>query len=468
MKKDDMHNRPGRIDAHFSPVYPAFGTFVGLALGIAFINWMDSAVGPNESRPDNFGGDPGQGKETLEVGEVAAVNDPLLQKQPPAPIRAMTIVNASGVTPMEEAIAAARQAVNRMGQVDEDRLVDPGTRTFGDDPATQVSVRAMEDRKVSLGPGDGSADWALVMGEEVGHPVGYETIKAHPDVFTLFGTRFFANAVAVDEFETISGNTLTDNDTDFGALLTDGVSYAIELEGGTMNGKVLKVTSFSDSELTVEESLPPESGINYVLRPALHLSDLFDNHPGLLKVDNFNPDSGDLILLPSGDGHFHRYFYSSYPGLEGLFNATTGLAEDPELVSTEGLLFLHRGATPLDIVISGSVKLKDTLLTVADTFNYFSSMYPAGETLGVSNLEASLQAGTAATADLVWMEVGAGVYQQYFYSDGTPPLTVGWREVGAGDTSMENVAFSSGFAIHRRAASPYDALLTPPSFYSDL
>ena len=47
MKKDDMHNRPGRIDAHFFPVYRALGTFLALGPG-----------GNDRHEADRFGPEP--------------------------------------------------------------------------------------------------------------------------------------------------------------------------------------------------------------------------------------------------------------------------------------------------------------------------------------------------------------------------------------------------------------------------
>ncbi len=138
-----------------------------------------------------------------------------------------------------------------------------------------------------------------------------------------------------------------------------------------------------------------------------------------------------------------------------------------------GFIFLRRENSDFTLVVEGQVKLENTRLSVAETFNFCSMVYPYGMTLGESSLAASLQPGTAATADIVVLQdETTGEFRRYFVADGSPPLTSGWRLAdpppGGANTDQSAVPMSSGFVIHRRAAQPYEALMTPPGFYQDL
>ena len=261
---------------------------------------------------------------------------------------------------------------------------------------------------------------------------------------------------------------MTDNLLNFSAILDSNTPYVVELIGGPMDGKVLDLITFSDHTLTVAETLPAASFILYQIRAVPRLSEVI-NPQDMATVDDFNPDHGDLVLIPSGGGQFDEYFYSSHSGHAGFFNATTGLPEDPLLHYIQSSYYLRRGTSPFVLVVTGQVKSKNTLLAVTDTFNYVGSAYPTG-TLGDTGLEDFLKPGDPTTADIIWLQDPSGQYERYYYSDGTYAWGVGWRLVdappGYEDADQKNVWIYSGMIIQRRAATPYDALLTPPYYYS--
>jgi len=377
-------------------------------------------------------------------------------------------------SPMERAFAAAREALRQMKE--SDGTINESTRhlSFNEHSGKQITMDITKNGKVLLRPSQEEADWEYTVSEDVSSPVGYETLLAQPGIFNLFGLRLFPAAVAADDFETIAGTTLTDTDTDFSGLLNSNTSYVIEINDGSNDGRLVEVASYSGSVLTVADPLLADTNVSFTIRPVTLLSDIVnpDFYSDFVKVSDFNPDTGDLILIPSGDDEFNQYYFSSYPGQEGFFNAATGVPENPVMSYVDAFFILRRGQTELPIIVSGSVKLTNTLLPVADDFNYFTTVYPAGTTLQQSNLESSLQWGTEATADLILIQdPGTSHHSEYFYSDGSPPLTQGWRKVGEGDADQGPlVGFdeNSGFVIKRRASSPYEALLTPPDFYSNL
>ena len=307
-------------------------------------------------------------------------------------------------------------------------------------------------------------------------PVGSEFLTAQPGNFSLFGIRFH-NSSVVGNLD-ISGTTLYDADTNFDtALDPPPARYLIEITSGISDGKVIEIVSFAVNTLIVAESLPIETDVTYRIRPIPKLSEIISPVEPL-ATDDFNPDNADLILLPTGDGKFSQYYVSFHSSalhpeyFNTYINVATGLPEDPFLIYTDAFFYLRRDSSDFNLDVVGEIKLTNTLLSVTDTFNYFSSVYPIGETLANSNLSVSLQAGTAATADLIWIQDGSGNYRTYFLSDGTSQLTAGWRlanaDPGLEDVDQSEVELSAGFIIQRRAPAPYNTLLTPPDYYGSL
>jgi hypothetical protein len=308
-----------------------------------------------------------------------------------------------------------------------------------------------------------------------GDPIGWEFLKSEPGASHLMGLRLHTATLAAGILE-VGTSTLFAPAVNFDSVLVSGEKYLIEFNTGASAGEVLEIQSFALNTLIVSQPLPVESNVEFRVRRIPRLSEVIPATLAMGTAD-FNPDHADLVLLPEDGGGIRQYYVSTYfnpahPEYQNRYiNATTGLPEDPHLIYTRGFFYLRRGATDLNHWISSAVKTGgDTWLSVNDVFNYFSSVYPVGMTLGNSGLSASLQAGTAETADVVWMTDEAGVWRKYFQSNGTAPLTAGWRAVDA-PAGLENedhsgVPLSAGFAIHRRAAAPYRVRLLKPGFYS--
>lgn len=307
---------------------------------------------------------------------------------------------------------------------------------------------------------------------------GYETVDLPGSSTTLIGMRLHSTPLAAGSVD-ISGTALMDVAINFDTFLTlPAEEYLVELDGGLSDGKMLPLVGYALNTIVVGESLPVESGVSYEIRRIERLSELI--HPMTPQAtSNFNPDNADLIMVPKGGGQFDQYYVSSFTSvahpteyLNVYMNAETGEVEDPLIFPRKGLFYVRRAASATSVVIAGDLRIANTLLPVVDRFNYFSSIYPVAETLLVSDLESSVLAGTAETADLVCLPDGAGGFMNYFYSDGTAPLTTGWRLVdappGSENTEQELVEMPTGFAILRRSPSPYEALMKRPSFYDGL
>lgn len=325
--------------------------------------------------------------------------------------------------------------------------------------------------------------WAFLLGLSspvFGDVVGYETITLQAGVYTLLGKRFFSPPLAAGIVDIMTGTELVDDTADFSFIMNNPLKkYSVELNGVASDGKVLEILSVvSGNTLIVGEFLPDEDDVPYEVREILKLSDLIDPMTPQ-ATSNFNPDEADLFLVPKGGGQFDQYYVSSFSSvlhpseyLNKFINASTGEPDDPYLFYPQGIFYLRRSLPALYLVVEGDLKITNTLLPLPDRYNYFSSIYPLGATFETSDLALSIQSGTEDTADLVCLQDGAGVFQKYFYSDGTPPLSVGWRLAdapgGSENVEQENVTLPSGMAIRRRAPAPYDALMSPPDFYSGL
>lgn len=390
-------------------------------------------------------------------------------------------------------ITPASAAVNRLRRV--------AFLTAPTSPARPLAVRrsacrpaARQPMKRTALPAALIACWVLAVGtvERVAaepaytRPIGYVTLTALAGKANLLGLTMHRPTVYAGLAETISGTTLTWLGGTFAPGIGSG-AYLLELDGGISDGKVIPITGATSETLSLAEFLPSQSNVNFLVLPMTSLSRLEPSDPeGLISpievlgTADFNPDHADLLLIPDGSGGFKKYFVSTHmdPAHPENFNtwvdADTGQAQqDPLLYYPRAFFFLRRGVSDFNLVVRGEVKLENTLLSVAETFNYCSMVYPIGMTLGESSLAASLQPGTAATADIVVLQDEiTGEFRRYFVADGSPPLTSGWRLAdpppGGENTDQSAVAMSSGFVIHRRAAQPYEALMTPPDFYQDL
>jgi len=299
--------------------------------------------------------------------------------------------------------------------------------------------------------------------------VGYVTETLTAGQFNLIGLTLHEPAIMTGTLDVVGASAVTDTGAGFGSLLTAGRTYILEITDATSphNGTIQEITAWSGDSLTTVQNfntLGITVGTSYKLRAAKTIGDIFGatNSAGLLAG---TANNADLILVPDGAGGFYRYFYSS-GGFTGIGWRLVGggavSRENDPLVYTDAFFIQRRGLTNLNLVLTGEVKSARTSFAVSGSFEYVSSVYPAGVTLGNSGLEDSLLKGTANTADLILMPKPDGSYDRYFYSNGGFTGT-GWRLVGGGGVSQSAVALKSGLIINRRQAA-FNATITPPSY----
>jgi hypothetical protein len=216
-------------------------------------------------------------------------------------------------------------------------------------------------------------------------------------------------------------------------------------------------------------------GDSYELRPAATLSTVFGatNQAGL-KTGSIL--SADIIWLPDGFGGFAKFYYS--PGTTvpfvtsaGWKNSAGAPAASQPIVYTDALFIQRRGVGDLNLVLTGQVKTTKTqVIAVGSQFNYVSSVFPVGTTLGTSGLVQGLKIGSLLSGDIIWMQNAARTgYDKFYYSPGTtvPFVTAaGWKTSAGGDATSQPI--TSGIIIQRRGLTNSALPINPPSSYSSL
>lgn len=322
---------------------------------------------------------------------------------------------------------------------------------------------------------------ALAQAIAYSKPSGFVTHAVKAGQFNLIGLTLHEPVVISGVFDDVSGNELTDEDENFTTALQAGKTYILEItENATspsLVGAIQELTGgWTSNTLTTSDNLEEAglaAGAKYQLRAARTISQIFgaNNEAGLQGSANKDIDEADVIYIPNGVD-FDQYFYSSSTaeGAEpGWYKSgeTPILANDTPVIYTDALLIYRRGNSDLDFTMHGCVK--STAATMALTggeFNYVSTVFPVGATLGNSGLEASLEGSdnySINEADVVYMPDGEGGYNRYFYSN--PAGDEKWCSDKFDDAS--NVPLKSGIIIQRRTDHK-NATITPPALYSNL
>lgn len=308
-------------------------------------------------------------------------------------------------------------------------------------------------------------------------PVGYTT-ESLVTGFNLVGVTLHEPTAATGTFTAVGAGTVTDGSATLTTALTGSTSWILEITSGAQSGAIQVFTSFTDTEITTPDDLAAAGvviGDTYSIRAASTINSVFgaDNEAGLQAADT--PAGADIIWVPTGPGTYSQFYRNSGvvippdtvivpPAWQTLGGAEAG---DTVLAYTDGM-FIERKGGPLDLVITGEVKLTSTRLVLPTGFTIASTAFPVGSTLDNSNLSASLTASdTPAGADIVWAPTGPGTYAQYYYNQGVviPPNTVivppSWQTLGgapAGTTEIPSAVFierKGGLTSAEVAVPPY-------------
>ena len=304
--------------------------------------------------------------------------------------------------------------------------------------------------------------------------VGYETVSLQPGQFNFFGLRFAEKVETTGQFESGDATSLTDNEGDF-SFVEDGQTYIIEFAGGS--SIVAESESFNGNSVAVDGT--GFTGIDFTIRRVARLGDVFgeNNEAGLLEGNG--PDTADVIFLPQPDGSFAQVFRN--PGLSvgttvinpPFYSDLSGNVADPALVFTEAILVRTQAASSPSFTVAGALITSPQAfpLNGGDSFNFVSSIYPVGATLGDTNLADNLQEGTGVdNSDVVFLPRASGAFDQFFFNQGlTVGTTVinppGWQNLAGDNADAEEI--TSGFIILRRGDDT-TGTISPPPVITDL
>ena len=304
-------------------------------------------------------------------------------------------------------------------------------------------------------------------------PSGFVTHTLKAGQFNLIGLTLHEAVTVTGSFSEVSGTTLTDEDVDFTATLTAGKTYILEITSGTLSGTIQEITAWSGHTITTPADLVADGLAaldTYQMRKTMSLHDVLGatNSAGLQASANADPREADIVFLPKSGGGFDRYFYSSLADFDGWLNAETFAVSNPDLIYTDGIIIQRRGASDIDLVLTGTVKTVSTTLALTESFNYLGAVFPVGSTLDSSDLHTSLQTSANADpreADVVFIPKGEGGYNRYFYS--TLDGFSGWLDAETFQAAGA-IPISSGLIIQNKSGTSKPATIEPPVGYSDL
>jgi hypothetical protein len=298
-------------------------------------------------------------------------------------------------------------------------------------------------------------------------PAGFVTHILKPDQLNLIGLTLHEPVIYAGSFDSVEGTILGDSNASFDTTLVSGRSYVLEIVNNptdeSLNGAIQVITDWESTELTTHANLAVENldvGASYKLRAPKTISDVFGptNSAGLTAGANMA--SADVVWLHNGVG-FDKFYYSEGGGFgSGDAGWKNDKGEDSggfPIIYTDAVIIQSKATLEKRLVISGVIKTKAVSLALIEgKFNFISSTYPVGSTLGNSGLEAHLGEGSS---DVIWIPNEDGGYDKYSYNGES------WVDGADGDAS--NIALTSGIIIERVGMNA-NAKLTPPETYNDL
>ncbi|MDA0766812.1 MAG: hypothetical protein O3A87_02615 [Verrucomicrobia bacterium] len=301
--------------------------------------------------------------------------------------------------------------------------------------------------------------------------VGYETLD-YVSGFNFVGARLHETPVASGTLETVTPTTAVDADVDLGALMTGG-RFILEIEDGS---GIIQVVDSTDggTGLTVADLTGVANGAAYTLRPSATLASIFGtaNEAGLTSAADFS--ASDQVWLPDGAGDFNKYYFAA-----GAFGAAGEWKDDAgapvaagavDIIYTDGVVINSQPAGG-SVVVTGDLVTSDTLVAVADGFNFLGSVYPVGATLestfGAANEAGLTSAADFSASDQIWVSDGAGDFNKYYFAAGAFGAAGAWKDDAGAPITASSIGVPSGYIINN-TAGPQNVATTVPSFYAGL
>ncbi len=274
--------------------------------------------------------------------------------------------------------------------------------------------------------------------------------------------------------ETISANSLTDNEATWADGQFNGVSGAfyVEITSGPGAGQMYDISATTAASKTITLSQNLVAGVaapvSFKVRQHWTLASVFGaaNEGGLTGGTS---TTGDQILIYNGAGY--DTFYYSTGGLVGVGWRRIGSAPANQnqaatvLYPEDGLVVKRNGSTAANVVLMGSVKTGQTSIAVNVGINIVANVFASGQTLASSLLytgssTTGLASGSSSTADqvLLWNS-STSSYDTFYYSSGGLVGT-GWRRVGSvpanQDQSGVALPVAASLIVNRKNATAFN------------
>lgn len=298
-------------------------------------------------------------------------------------------------------------------------------------------------------------------------PVGFVTTSLPATGYTYFGVNLTTAPALTSSSTILSGNTVNVG-IDL-ASLDSNKNYFMEIKEGTYEGFAADIASWSSQTLTLTENIESGGivkanfdGSRVCIQELPTLNSMFgsDNSAGLKSG---TLATADIIYILSG-GTFSRYYYSpgGFGGTPEWRDESGNPAGDTTIHFGDGLIIQTNDTAGKTISISGSVKIGPTNVPIYEGFNLISNPSPIEDrlTLGTSGLKDGLLAGTAGTADIVYLPNGSGGFDRYYYSPGGFGGTAEWREVDSG-SNADNVLLPNSGAFYVDRQSGTSSVMLP-------
>lgn len=297
-------------------------------------------------------------------------------------------------------------------------------------------------------------------------PVGYKTVTIKGNEgLTLLGVDFLKTPDYLGTFSGVSSNTITVSSVNFDALLDAGESYFVNVkssQGTDAVGLNTSILSWEGSIITLLDDLSSVITVDsdvISIHSLPTIEDLFGNGENII-LQSGTALNADLIFVSDPDSQSLLRVYYSTGGFAGIGWRAIGKGSQDysnfPIYYSDGLLIFKKSAGDVDLTISGNVQMSATSTVIEEGYAPFNVIYPSGTTLGNSGLydsenpTQSIAAGTATTADLVFLDSDEdGQLERYYYSTGGF-AGAGWRQIGGGSADMTTVSIASGFSVFNR------------------
>ena len=296
-------------------------------------------------------------------------------------------------------------------------------------------------------------------------PVGYVTKPLAANQFTLVGLTLHEATKFAGVITAAATNSVTVAGVDFVAVLgapgTD--TYILELADGT----VQEIVSWNSSgQLTTPENISGKvtpGTTTCKLRKAATVSSIFGAANTFGLKDSDAVETADRILILNASNAFDTVFYYNDGENEGWLDAEGNLAADKVISYPDGFFVQRVAGSPINMIITGEVKLNPTAGALGGGYNYLNGVVAAGVNLDDSGLKGYVtSASDVDAADLVLIQNPGGTYTTcFYYNDGE---NEGWLDA-EGNLAGEYLIDGGFLLFNRGGVKPY-VVDTPPSYDS--